>query len=78
MYHPKQLYTSGIITGSIMGLFCSFLSFMMVSSLMGNILTTGRGRTFLNLLIASNVFIGGFVGIIVAIVVHSFSKNQNR
>jgi len=78
MHHPKHLYTSGIITGAIMGLFCSFLSFMMVSSLMGNVLATERGKTFLNLLIASNLFIGAFVGIIVSIVIHSLSKHNFR
>jgi flagellar biosynthesis protein FliR len=76
-HQPKNIYISGIVTGSVMGIFTSFLSYAMVVNIAGDVLVGSSGRLFLQLMIASNVFIGAFVGMIVSLTVHSVVKKKH-
>lgn len=64
------MYHSGLITGVVMGILSSFIIYILVTQVMGGVFQVGQGKTLLTILIASNVVMGGLIGLIVSGGVH--------
>lgn len=77
MHHPKHTYLTGIITGSVMGIVMSFFSYSLLVYVAGGLPLNGNKISFfLEIMIATNIFIGAIFGIIVALLVHGMSKKN--
>lgn len=77
MHHPKHTYLTGIITGALMGIVMSFFSYSLLIYVTGGLPLDGNKISFfLEIMIATNIFIGAVFGVIVALIVHSVAKKN--
>lgn len=77
MHHPKHTYLTGIITGALMGIVMSFFSYSLLIYVTGGLPLEGNKISFfLEIMIATNLFIGAVFGVIVALIVHSVAKKN--